>query len=399
MYHLKCIGCGREYEKDARIYQCEECGSIFDVVYSDDVFDNFKLSEKRGVWRYRGLLPIDYGSKIISLKEGNTPFYKVDNLSEKLEMDNCLFLKNEGANPTGSFKDRGMTVGVSKALEMGADVVGCASTGNTSASLAAYSASAKINCYIFVPAGKIAFGKLAQALVYGAEVYAIKGNFDDAMKMGVEMAKEGKIYLLNSINSFRVEGQKTIAHEVAEQMKSHGIDEIDRVIVPVGNAANISAIWKGLNEFKRLGKIEKLPKMTGIQAEGACPIVEYFKTGEYKPEPSPETIATAIRIGSPVSCKKAISAIETSGGTALSVTDDEIMSAQELLASTEGIFVEPASAASIAGLKKLREKGEIKEDEKVVCITTGNGLKDPNAVVERLKGKIREVESAEEIEW
>jgi threonine synthase len=290
-------------------------------------------------------------------------------------------VKNEGENPTGSFKDRGMTVGVTKAVELGVKSVICASTGNTSASLAAYAAKAGLRCAVLIPSGKIAYGKLSQAMIYGAQVLQVRGNFDQALDIVLKLSeKHRNIYLLNSINPFRIEGQKSLAYEMCDQLE----EEVpDRVVVPVGNAGNISAIWKGFTEFHKLGFIGKLPRMTGIQAVGSAPIAQAIKSGSDKivPVEKPETIATAIRIGAPVSWKKAVNAIRNSGGTAETVTDEEILAAQKLLARVEGIFVEPASASSIAGLIKLVNNGVIDRDERVVCVTTGHGLKDPDTAV------------------
>jgi threonine synthase len=299
-------------------------------------------------------------------------------------------VKNEGANPTGSFKDRGMTVGVSKALELNVKAVVCASTGNTSASLAAYAAKANLNCIVLIPAGKIALGKLAQAMMYGAKVVAVKGNFDIALKIVVDASETFGFYLLNSINPFRIEGQKTAAFEICDQL---GWQAPDRLIIPVGNAGNITAYWKGFKELDSLGIADSLPKMVGIQAVEASPIAKAFATKKEKIEPvkNPETIATAIRIGNPVNWKRALKAMRESKGTAQTVTDEEIIYAQKLLARTEGIFVEPASAASIAGLKKLIENGEVTTDENIVCITTGHGLKDPEITIKACE-KIVEIE-------
>jgi threonine synthase len=290
-------------------------------------------------------------------------------------------VKHEGMNPTGSFKDRGMTVGVSKALELGMSTVACASTGNTSAALAIYGAKAGIPVVVLLPEGKVALGKIAQALMHGAKVLSIRGNFDDALALVRILCIQKKIYLLNSINPYRLEGQKTIGFEIADQL---GFKVPDRIVLPVGNAGNITAIYKGFKEFEKLGITDSLPKMTGIQAEGANPIVRAIKSGapEITPEDKPETVASAIRIGNPVNAKKALSAIRESGGTAESVTDEEILAAQKDLARLEGIGVEPASAASVAGLKKLVEMGTVGRDEIVVCITTGHLLKDPQTVID-----------------
>jgi threonine synthase len=274
-----------------------------------------------------------------------------------------------------------MTVGVSKANELGAKKVICASTGNTSASLAAYAAKAGMGCTVLIPSGKIAFGKLSQAMIYGAKVLQIRGNFDQSLDMVLKLAQmHPSIYLLNSINPFRVEGQKSLGFEICDQLEG---EAPDRIVVPVGNAGNISAIWKGFTEYHRLGFIKNLPKMTGIQAAGSAPIAQMIKSGskEMVPVKAPETLATAIRIGAPVSWKKAVNAIRSSGGAAETVTDEEILAAQILLARVEGIFVEPASASSIAGLIKLINNGFIGKDERVVCVTTGHGLKDPDTAV------------------
>jgi len=269
---------------------------------------------------------------------------------------------------------------VSKAIELGMKIVACASTGNTSASLSIYGAKAGIPVVVLLPGGKVALGKVAQALIHGAKVIEIKGNFDDALDIVMRLCNEEKIYLLNSVNPYRLEGQKTIGYEIADELNW---DMPDRVILPVGNAGNISAIYKGFKELKSIGWIDKIPKMTGIQAEGSAPIVKAFK--EHKddiiPEKNPETIATAIRIGNPINAVKALRAIYESGGLAETVTDDEIVEAQKELAKLEGIGVEPASASSVAGLKKLLKNGLIESDEKIVCITTGNLLKDPEEVV------------------
>ncbi|NLU03668.1 MAG: threonine synthase, partial [Methanothermobacter sp.] len=282
--------------------------------------------------------------------------------------------------PTGCFKDRGMSVGITKALELGVDTVGCASTGNTSASLAAYAARAGLGCVVLLPSGKVALGKLAQAMFHGARVLSVRGNFDEALEAVTELALMGELYLLNSVNPFRLEGQKSIGFEIVDDL---GWESPDRIILPVGNAGNISAIWKGISEFYRAGFIDERPMMTGIQAEGASPVVEAFRKGRTEIEPvrDPETVATAIRIGAPVSYLKALRAIYESDGYAESVTDEEILSAQKLLARREGIGVEPASAASIAGLIKLVDEGVVDRGERVVCVVTGHVLKDPDTAI------------------
>ena len=374
---MKCITCGEEYDLGEIIYTCSKCGSTLEVNCRPDVSRDIFECRRSTMWKYKEFMPVNE-SKIVSLEEGGTPFCKCPKIGDKLGID--LYVKVEGSNPTGSFKDRGMSVGITKAVELGVDTVGCASTGNTSASLAAYAARAGKRCIVLLPSGKVALGKLAQAMFHGAEVISIKGNFDEALETVTSLALEGQLYLLNSINPFRLEGQKSIGFEVVDDL---GWKSPDRIILPVGNAGNISAIWKGVSEFHEAGFIDDLPMMTGIQAEGAAPIANAVRKGKNSIEPvnNPETIATAIRIGAPVSAQKALRAIYDSNGIAETVTDDEILNAQKLLARTEGIGVEPASAASIAGLLKLVENGEVDKGEQVVCIVTGHLLKDPNTAI------------------
>jgi len=384
--HQQCINCGTKYDINEIVYFCRKCGDLLEVKYDfAELKRKLKKSDWRNVplsvWRYKDFMPIEDISKIVSLNEGGTGLHSCHRLGKQLGLMQ-LYVKNEGENPTGSFKDRGMTVGVSKAVELGAKSVICASTGNTSASLAAYAAKAGMRCTVLIPSGKIAYGKLAQAMIYGAKVLQVRGNFDQALDIVLKLAeKHRSIYLLNSINPFRVEGQKSLGFEICDQLDQ---EAPDRVVVPVGNAGNISAIWKGFSEFHQLGLVNSLPKMTGIQAAGSAPIAQMIKTGSEKmvPVAKPETLATAIRIGAPVSWKKAVNAIRNSGGTAETVTDEEILAAQKLLARVEGIFVEPASASSIAGLIKLIQNGVIDKDERVVCVTTGHGLKDPDTAVQ-----------------
>jgi len=396
MIYQACIACGEKYGADEIVYSCKRCGDLLEVKYDYDILEA-KLKKSNwqslplSVWRYKDFMPILDSSKIVSLNEGGTGLHSCQRLVNILGI-NHLYVKNEGENPTGSFKDRGMTVGITKAVELNMKTVICASTGNTSASLAAYAAKAGLQCIVLIPSGKIAYGKLAQAMIYGAKVVQIRGNFDHALKMVLELSeKHREVYLLNSINPYRLEGQKSLAYEICDQLNR---EPPDRVVLPVGNAGNISAIWKGFTEFHKLGLIDKLPKMTGIQAEGAAPIARTIKNGKDKivPIDKPETIATAIRIGAPISWKKAIRAIRESGGTAETVTDKEILEAQKMLARSEGLFVEPASASSIAGLKKLFEAGKIDTDEAVVCVTTGHGLKDPDIAI-KISEKPSEVDA------
>lgn len=329
--------------------------------------------------RYRKYLPVSGKTPVITLNEGNTPLIYSANLSDRIGKGYEVYLKFDGANPTGSFKDRGMTVAVSKALEEGSKAIMCASTGNTSASAAAYAAKAGIKCFVLIPNGKIALGKLAQALIHGAEVLAVDGNFDEALNLVKEITNRYPITLVNSLNPFRIEGQKTGAFEICEALEGSP----DLHFIPVGNAGNITAYWKGYKEYKAAGKIKSLPKMMGFQAEGAAPIVRgrIIK--------NPETIATAIRIGNPASWKKAEAARDESGGTIDMVSDKEILAAYKILACKEGIFAEPASAASVAGLLKLSRKGLFRKRPvkkiKIVCVLTGHGLKDPDRAIASLK--------------
>jgi threonine synthase len=385
MAYQKCINCGSEYGIDEIVYFCKKCGDLLEIKYEQEALAKaVSKSEWRkaplSVWRYRDFMPISDSSKIVSLNEGGTGLHLCQRLAKKLGIRQ-LYVKNEGENPTGSFKDRGMTVGVTKAVELGVKSVICASTGNTSASLAAYAAKAGLQCAVLIPSGKIAYGKLSQAMIYGAKVLQVRGNFDESLDIVLKLSEKHRtIYLLNSINPFRIEGQKSLGFEICDQLNQ---EAPDRIIVPVGNAGNISAIWKGFSEFHALGVVKELPKMTGIQAAGSAPIANAIKSGSdtIVPVSAPETVATAIRIGAPVSWKKAMTAIKESDGTAETVTDEEILSAQKMLARVEGLFVEPASASSIAGLIKLVQNEVIDRDERIVCVTTGHGLKDPDTAV------------------
>lgn len=317
--------------------------------------------------RYLEHLPLPRDVRPVTLLEGNTPLIEADNLRANLKAPCKIFLKFEGANPTGSFKDRGMTVAVTKAVLDGAEAVICASTGNTSASAAAFAAKAGLKAFVVLPKGKIAIGKMAQALIYGAKVIEIDGNFDDALRIVREIGEKTKVEIVNSINPYRIEGQKTASFEIIETLGTSPTHHC----LPVGNAGNITAYWKGYLEWKDKHGTS-LPKMLGFQAEGAAPIV-HDRMVEH-----PETIATAIRIGNPASWKQAAKARDDSGGRIGSVTDEEILAAQRLTAVTEGIFCEPASASSVAGLRKLVAENYFSEKDTVVCTLTGNGLKDPD---------------------
>lgn len=317
--------------------------------------------------KYAQYFPVTSKTPILSLGEGNTPLIPLDNLSLKLGVE--LYAKCEGLNPTGSFKDRGMVLAVSKALEAGASGIICASTGNTSASAAAYAAKAGIKCHVVLPAGKVARGKLIQALIYGANVLAIHGNFDVALDMTRKLADDLGLDIVNSVNPYRLWGQRSGAWEVCDE-----IGAPDWCVLPVGNAGNISAYWAGFVQYRRAGLIASIPRMIGIQAKGAAPLVMG------RPFEKPETVATAIRIGNPVNAKKAMAAVKSSKGMFLAVSDEEILIAQKDLASSEGIFAEPASCATLAGLYKLRKQGDLPKKVRVVMVLTGNGLKDPEIV-------------------
>lgn len=319
--------------------------------------------------KYREYLPVNKNTPVVTLNEGNTPLIKADNLAKKIGVNAEIYLKFEGCNPTGSFKDRGMTMAVTKAKESGSGAIICASTGNTSASAAAYGARAGLKTFVLIPDGYIALGKLSQAMMYGAEIIAIQGNFDEALDFVRQISDKYPITLVNSVNPYRIEGQKTGAFEICEALGQAP----DYHFIPVGNAGNITAYWKGYKEFYELGKISAKPKMMGFEAEGAAAIVKGERILH------PETIATAIRIGNPASWDKAVAARDESNGMINFVTDDEILNAYKLLASSEGVLAEPASAASVAGLIKVKD--QIKEGSKLVCILTGNGLKDPDNAI------------------
>lgn len=327
------------------------------------------MSWKGLIQQYKEFLPVTDKTPLLTLNEGNTPLLRCDNLSEEWGID--LYVKYEGSNPTGSFKDRGMVMAVAKAVEDGSDAIICASTGNTSAAAAAYAARLGIRCIVVIPNGKIAMGKLAQAVMYGAEIVAIDGNFDHALEIVRSISEKSPVALVNSVNPYRIEGQKTAAFEVCDVLG----DAPDVLAIPVGNAGNITAYWKGFKEYHEK-KGTKLPQMRGFEAEGAAAIVRDCVIE------NPETIATAIRIGNPASWKFAVEAAKESQGKIDEVSDEEILVAYKLLARKEGIFAEPGSCASIAGVMKQLQSGEIKKGSQVVAVLTGNGLKDPTTAVE-----------------
>ncbi len=331
---------------------------------------------------YAQHLPLSQSTPRLTLLEGNTPLIRAVNISR--DMDLNIYFKYEGLNPTGSFKDRGMVVAVAKALEAGSEVILCASTGNTAASAAAYAARAGIGCYVLLPGGHVAKGKLAQALLYGATVLAVEGNFDQALNIARALTGKYPITLVNSVNPYRIEGQKTAAFEICRQLGTVP----DFLCIPVGNAGNITAYWRGFKEYCQLGKTGREPKMLGFQAAGAAPIVLGYKVEK------PETVATAIRIGNPASWQFAVEAARESAGAINPVTDEEILSAYRMLASREGIFAEPASAASLAGLIKYRHL--LPSGSTVVCVLTGNGLKDPETALATAPSGLKTIAATEE---
>ena len=370
-----CQNCGYAESLAKSIYFCPRCGDPLTIDYSEGELRGVSF-EGRGVWRYRAVLPVGYEGRV-SMNEGGTPLQQSVRLASELGLG-FLYFKNDGLNPTASFKDRGMTVAMTRAKEIGAEVVACASTGNTAASLAAYATRAGIKAVVVMPEGAVAAGKLYQIVAYGARIIKIRGNFDDSLRLLVEASKRSdRIYLMNSVNPFRLEGQKTVGMEIMEELDA-GEEEPDWISIPVGNAGNISALWKGLNELKAMGKLKRLPRLLGVQAEGASPIFKAYKEGRQEIEPvaSPQTVASAIKIGSPASWRRALKAVKESGGAMVSVNDGQILEYQYFLSSKEGVFAEPASAASVAGLKEAMGRGIVKGGSKAVAIITGNGLKD-----------------------
>jgi threonine synthase len=372
MEWLECIACKSQYDSMEVRYTCDACGGLLsverDTILDRNAFDDRRSSwapiDQSGVWRFReGVVNLD---RVITHPEGGTRLYERDG----------VFYKHEGENPTGSFKDRGMTVAVTQAVRVNATAVACASTGNTSASLAAYAAQAGLPAIVFVPAGKVASGKLAQTLAYGATCLQIRGDFDAAMRLVREACDRHGIYLVNSINPFRIEGQKTIVWEL---LQDFGWEAPDWIVVPGGNLGNTSAFGKALIEAHARGWIEKMPRLASIQAHGANPFFRGFaESFATRHRMTAETIASAIRIGDPVSWEKAVAAIRATHGVVEEVTDAEIMAAKRTIDGS-GIGCEPASAATLAGVRKLRASGVIREGERVVCVLTGNILKDPEA--------------------
>jgi threonine synthase len=391
--------CGARFGLSERIYNCKHCGGLLEVAPSfDQIRDAHALpaiwkarrtslaaADRSGVWRFRELLPFADDIRLVTFGEGNTPLYDAPRSAAYCGLDS-LRLKHQGANPTGSFKDTGMTTAVTQAVLIGARTVVCASTGNTAASLAAYAACAGLRCAILIPEGQVSHAKLAQALDYGARVLEIAGNFDDCMRLVNQLAASESIYLVNSINPFRIEGQKTVAIELLEQLEWH---VPDHVVVPGGNLGNSSALGKGFAELRSLGLITRLPKLSVVQAEGAAPFAEAFSDGPtsdetrnmgLRPWPHPQTLASAIKIGAPVSWKKALRAVLQSGGEVTTVSEGEIADAKAVI-GRDGIGCEPASATTVAGIRKFLASGVIKSSDDVVAVLTGHVLKDSDYVI------------------
>jgi len=399
-FELSCIECGRTYDPAQIRFFCE-CGGLLDIDgyephfgLSTSDFDQRAREEPpgggSGVWRFRELvLPGVAPQDVVSKNEGNTGLYSVPSVASWVGMD-ALHLKHEGENPTGSFKDRGMTAAVTRAKQQGARIVACASTGNTSASMAAYAACAGLPALVLIPEKKVAFGKLAQALAYGAVTVEVKGDFDAGMRLIMESAKEGTLYTMNSVNPYRIEGQKTIIWEILQQ---RGWSPPDWIVFPAGNLGNYSAFGKAVHQFYSWGFIKKKPRLAGIQASGANPFFRGFETGfKEKFTVSAETLATAIRIGNPVNLPRAVRALRRTDGIVAEVADQEIMDAK-IEIDRCGIGAEPSSCASVAGLRKLVRKGVIKPEQSVVAILTGSLLKDPDSVVSYHTGSIPNIEN------
>jgi threonine synthase len=406
----RCIepACAEAYGLNERLYVCRRCGGLLDVEMPREGLPDAKElralwtarrtsldpRDRSGVWRFRELLPFADDAPIVSLAEGNTPLYDAVRVADYCSLTK-LRLKHQGCNPTGSFKDTGMTTAVTQAVILGARTVVCASTGNTSASLAAYAAQARLACAILVPQGQVSSAKLAQSLDYGAKVLEIEGNFDTAMRAVRELSEDESIYLVNSINPFRIEGQKTVAAELLEQLEWQ---VPDHVVVPGGNLGNSSAFGKGFWELRELGLIDRLPRLSVVQAEGAAPFAHLFErhegtamagevSGDFAPVEHPETLASAIKIGAPVSWQKAWRAVHWTNGRVLSVSESEIADAKAII-GRDGIGCEPASATTVAGIKKLVADGSIKDGETVIAVLTGHLLKDPDYVTKYHLGKL-----------
>ena len=386
--YQQCARCGTRFADIDPAPKCAVCGGLLDVVHGPQALTGAQLralfAQRRaagdggsGVWRYREIVLPAADDHIVSHPEGNTPLLSRDSVAAWAGIDRLL-LKHEGHNPTGSFKDRGMTVGVTQALRIGARAVGCASTGNTSASLASYAAHAGIPALVFVPAGQVALGKLAQSLAYGARTLMVRGDFDACLALVQEASSRLGIYLLNSINPFRIEGQKTIVFEMLEQL---GWDAPDWIVLPAGNLGNTAAFGKALREARELGLIDRVPRIAAVQANGASPFAQSFRESfARRHRVKAETVATAIRIGDPASFDRAVDAIHFTNGVVTTASDDEIMDAKAVV-DAAGIGCEPASAASVAGVRRLVSEGTIKPADRIVAVLTGHVLKDPGALL------------------
>ncbi len=395
-YLQQCIAadCRAEFDLDARLYVCSRCGGLLDIERRGEIDSavlrdlwkqrraSFDPRDRSGVWRFREFLPFTDDTAIVSLVEGNTPLYDAPRSADYCHLPQ-LKLKHQGCNPTGSFKDTGMTAAVTQARKLGARLVVCASTGNTAASLAAYAARADLLCAIVVPSGHVSHAKLAQALDYGAKVFEVDGNFDTCMNLIRELAEDQRVYLVNSINPFRIEGQKTVAFELAEQLEWQVPDHL---VVPGGNLGNSSAFGKGFRELFEAGLINRQPKITVVQAEGAAPFANFYSDPQHERfvnEEHPETLASAIKIGAPVSWQKAWRAVQETGGSVITVTEQEIADAKAII-GRDGIGCEPASATTVAGIRKLK----IDENESVVAVLTGHVLKDTDYVIKYHNGSL-----------
>lgn len=397
----RCINgeCRKAFGLDERVYTCATCGDLLEIERTDDGALNAKSlpelwqqrrasldeRDRSGVWRFREFLPFGDDVAIVSLGEGNTQLYDAPRCAEYAGL-NSLLLKHQGNNPTGSFKDTGMTAAVTQAKKLGMHRVVCASTGNTAASLAAYAARARMECMILAPAGQVSVAKLAQALDYGARVQEIEGNFDTCMRAIRDLVEDGSAYLVNSINPFRIEGQKTVAFELAEQLEWRAPDHL---VVPGGNLGNSSAFGKGFRELVAAGLLDRQPQITVVQAQGAAPFArfEHEHGSELVNEEHPQTLASAIKIGAPVSWKKASTAVRDSGGRVITVTEQQIADAKAMI-GRDGIGCEPASATTVAGIRKLVSENHIKKHESVVAILTGHLLKDTDYVIKYHEGKL-----------
>ncbi|MBD3360501.1 threonine synthase, partial [Candidatus Peregrinibacteria bacterium] len=384
-YTLKCIKCGAEFDEHQTATTCLKCEGALDVIYDYDYIKQrlnlYALKNSPiSALKYLTFYPIINLEKIITLNEGGTPLHHCRNLSKKYKIKN-LYIKNEGANPTGVFKDRGTLVEVTKALEMGASAVCLASTGNMAASVSAYCTIAKIPCYVLVPEGT-PIGKLAQTLSYGSRIIQVRGTYSDCAGLAVEMAEKHGFYLAGDY-VFRLEGQKSQGYEIAEQL---GWKSPDYVIVPMGCGTNLSAIWKGFKELKKLNLIDNLPKLIGVQPDGCNVIVKAFKSRNKKITPlnKPDTICSAVAAGDPLDGKKAIKALTESKGSVVQLSDETTLETEQLLAKEEAIFVEPSGALAIAALEALTKKKFFKKDDTVVCVATGNGLKDPKSAIKNI---------------